>query len=135
MQSKHELISVYLIMRGDTVPRPQKCRKICQLPQSVEFIPSKEDAGQIVVMAVDEYEAIRLIDKEGLTQEQCAEQMAVARTTVQAIYASARRKLADCIVSGLRLRIEGGEVQVCEHRGRSCGYGCCRGQRCNNEKG
>ncbi|MDL2238196.1 DUF134 domain-containing protein [Christensenellaceae bacterium OttesenSCG-928-K19] len=117
------------------MPRPQRSRKICQLPGSAEFMPKEKKAGQIIVMTVDEYEAIRLIDKEGFTQEQCAEQMGVSRTTVQAIYASARRKLADCIVSGLHLSIKGGEVQVCEHRGHSCGNGCCHGQRCNNVRG
>lgn len=77
-------------------------------------------------MSVDEFEAIRLVDFEGLTQEQCAEQMEVARTTVQAIYQSARIKLAQCIVRGSPLQIEGGDVRFCEHRSASCGKGCCK---------
>lgn len=76
-------------------------------------------------MAIDEYETIRLIDLEGLTQEQCADRMEVARTTVQAIYERARRKLAQCIVEGARLSIEGGDYEVCD-RQKPCGKTCCR---------
>lgn len=65
-------------------------------------------------MTLDEYEAIRLMDLENLQQEQAAAQMGVARTTVQLIYNNARRKLADCLVNGKRLVIEGGDVALCE---------------------
>ena len=63
-------------------------------------------------MTLDEYEAIRLMDLENLQQEQAAAQMGVARTTVQLIYNNARRKLADCLVNGKRLVIEGGDVAL-----------------------
>lgn len=108
------------------MPRPRKCRRICTAPGYTEFTPSGGAADQMVRMELDEYEAVRLIDLEGMTQEQCAGQMAVARTTVQTIYTSARRKLAECIVHGRRLQIGGGDVQLCEHRGQSCGRGCCQ---------
>jgi predicted Fe-Mo cluster-binding NifX family protein len=75
-------------------------------------------------MAVDEYEAIRLIDLAGLTQEECAEQMGVARTTAQAIYTSARKKLAECIVEGRQMLIYGGDVQYCEQSRDNC-CRCC----------
>lgn len=80
-------------------------------------------------MTVDEYEAIRLIDLEGFTQEECAEQMNVARTTVQGIYVTARKKLAESLVSGKVLLIEGGEYRLCEGRGNGCGRGCNRHRR------
>ena len=64
-------------------------------------------------MTVDEYEAIRLIDWEGLTQEQSAGQMEVARTTVQGIYGQARRKLARSLVDGVPLIISGGSYELC----------------------
>lgn len=108
---------------GGCIPRPQKCRKVCSLPHCTDFGPAHKSCAQ-VEMTVDEYETIRLIDLEGLTQEQCAERMEVARTTAQAIYAAARKKLAECLVKGSRLKIGGGNVEYCEHHGHACGHGC-----------
>ena len=108
------------------MPRPKKCRRVCGLPLCREFVPRGAGcAGEAVAMGLDEYEAIRLIDLEGLQQEQAAAQMGVARTTVQAIYNSARRKIADCVVNGKALRIEGGDVEVCEKRAHCPRSGCC----------
>jgi len=86
-------------------------------------------------MSIDEFETIRLIDFEGLTQKQCAEQMDVARTTVQAIYRSARKKLAQGIVQGISMQIEGGDVHVCEHRNDACDNGCCKMREKAERKG
>lgn len=108
------------------MPRPRKCRRVCRYPHSVLFVP--EDAVQgkeEIVLTVDEYETIRLIDCEGFSQEQCSQSMNVARTTVQQIYASARKKLADVIVYGLHLKIEGGDFQLCDGHNRHCGYDRC----------
>ena len=76
-------------------------------------------------LTLDEYEAIRLIDYQGLSQEQCAGQMGVARTTVQQIYADARRKLAAMLVEGLPLKIEGGDYQLCDGSDCFCGFENC----------
>jgi predicted DNA-binding protein (UPF0251 family) len=85
------------------------------------------DLDGAVRMTVDEYETIRLIDLEDMTQEECARRMNVARTTVQGIYDSARRKLAESLVLGRTLRIEGGEYMLCDGHGRGCGgRGCPR---------
>lgn len=75
-------------------------------------------------MTVDEYETVRLIDLEGFTQEECAEQMNVARSTVQGIYVDARRKLAEVLVNGKVLLIEGGTYLLCDGSGKGCGRGC-----------
>lgn len=114
------------------MPRPRKHRRVCSHPRCTSFKPCGRE-GQAVTMTLDEYEVIRLIDMEELTQEQCAEQMEVARTTVQAIYASARKVLAQCIVEGRPLHIDGGDVHICEHHAPSCGKGCCRWRDSQNE--
>jgi len=103
------------------MPRPKKWRKVCRLPDTNRFGPldSHADAGDIVNMTVDEYETIRLIDLEGLTQEECAGQMSISRTTVQGIYNEARRKLAESLVNGKELQIEGGRYLLCDG-GREC---------------
>ena len=107
------------------MPRPRKSRRICARPHCTMFVPHN-GCGRHIIMSLGEYEVIRLIDWEGLNQMQCAEQMGIARTTAQAIYAQARKKLADCIVNGHSLNITGGDVHLCEHRSGNCGQGCCR---------
>lgn len=107
--------------------RPRKWRKVCCLPESNRFGPLDitMNQNQFITLAVDEYETIRLIDFEGLTQEECADQMHIARTTVQRIYSEARKKIAESLVSGKVLRIEGGDYKLCNGLGNSCGNGNC----------
>ena len=112
--------------------RPRKCRRVCGMPQTSSFAPleNKSDV-QRITMAIDEYETLRLIDLAGYTQEECAEQMGIARTTVQGIYNDARRKVADALVNGKLLSIEGGDVAVCMNDtgcGRKCRPFCCKKQ-------
>lgn len=87
----------------------------------------------MVNMTVDEYETIRLIDLEGFTQEECSKHMNIARTTVQKTYNDARRKLAESLVYGKVLWIEGGEYQLCDGRGIGCGGSGCRRHKCSDE--
>ena len=112
------------------MPRPIKCRKVCHFPDILEFRPSnknggrgEEDEKEVILLTVDEYETIRLIDKEGYSQEQCAGFMQIARTTVQRIYEIARKKVADAIVDGHPLRIEGGDFRICDGKSSKCGLG------------
>ena len=75
------------------MPRPVKCRKVCHFPQILEFLPADDNEKKTpIVLTIDEYETIRLLDKNGYSQEQCAAAMQIARTTVQRIYEIARRK-------------------------------------------
>jgi predicted DNA-binding protein (UPF0251 family) len=76
-----------------------------------------------VALAVDEFEAIRLADLEGLYQEQVAEAMDVSRQTLGRILESAHRKVAQLLVEGKTLRIEGGKVEMSEMREFKC-MGC-----------
>jgi predicted DNA-binding protein (UPF0251 family) len=103
------------------VPRPFCCRRIAGSPAAAVFKPigiPMAGLGEIV-MSLDEFEAMRLADLDGLYQEQAATQMKVSRTTVGRLVDSAHRKVADAIVHGKALRIEGGPVRVEGHR-------CCR---------
>lgn len=94
--------------------RPSRCRRICTEPAYDSFSPEGISGETGVVLTLDEYEVIRLIDLEKLTHEQCAKRMDISRTTVTEIYETARRKLADCIVNGRQLLITGGNYRLCD---------------------
>jgi predicted DNA-binding protein (UPF0251 family) len=111
------------------MPRPHKCRKICALPKVMSFGPLEHPLakGETVQLGVDEYEVIRLVDLLGMTQEQCAKRMNIARTTVTRIYEAARKKIADSLVNGKKLSISGGEIAVCDGQRPECAdnENCC----------
>ena len=109
------------------MPRPRKCRRVCGFPENLEFSPADgRNEKEPIVLTLDEYETIRLIDKEGFSQEQCSQQMQIARTTVQRIYDSARRKIADVLVEGFPLKIQGGDYRLCNGKDDGCGFSHCR---------
>lgn len=114
--------------------RPKKCRRICALPRHNTFGPLTGGGDGTVEMAVEEYEAIRLMDLLGCTQEECAAQMGVARSTVQQVYDRARRKLATALVEGRQLVISGGDYMLCAQAegcaGRDCTRRQCTHRRC-----
>ena len=107
--------------------RPRRCRRVCAEPVYGSFCPAGNAANGEVMLTLDEYEAIRLIDLEKLTHAQCAVQMDISRTTVTEIYELARTKLADVIVNGKSLFIAGGDYRLCD--GSALTSGCCH-QRC-----
>ena len=106
------MIIIDICQKGEFMPRPVRCRRIEQMPVYRSFSPDDAAAAECIRMTVDEYEAVRLLDDEGLTQEACAARMNIARTTVTAIYDSARKKIADALVHGKRLLFTGG---CCEY--------------------
>jgi len=114
------------------MPRPRKWRKVCCLPDSNLYGPlnGADIDNKIIMMTVEAYETIRLIDLEGFTQEECAERMQVARTTVQNIYKDVRSKIAESLVNGNILKIEGGDYKLYSESERMYGCGKCRRNRC-----
>ena len=118
------------------MPRPIKARTICCIPHHRQFGPGNQvddQASNLIILTLDEYETIRLIDLENFTQEECSIQMNIARTTVQGIHEEARKKVADVIVNGKQMKIEGGVVQICGENHGSCHRGnrqapCCQRQ-------
>ncbi len=105
------------------MPRPKCPREIIAPPEVTWFKPAGIPMRDLeeVVLTLDEIEAMRLADAEGLYQEQVAEQMKVSRPTVGRILASARQKTAEALVQGKAIRIEGGTVLI---RGRKSGERC-----------
>ena len=90
--------------------RPFKSRRICCSPDSNYFKPAGVPMGVLeeISLTMDEFEALRLADLEGLYHESAAQEMNVSRQTFGNIIASARRKMADCIVNTKAIKIEGG---------------------------
>lgn len=102
------------------MPRPY-CRRFVEMsPGSAVFKPAGVPLHHLslVEMTVDELEALRLADLEGLYQEDAAARMGVSRPTLGRIVESARRKVAEALVLGRALRIEGGPVVTRLRRGR-----------------
>ena len=113
------------------MPRPPRCRRICGAPQVDTFCPNGCENTEPILLTLDEYEVIRLVDLEQQTHERCAAQMDISRSTVQEIYESARRKIAACLVHGKPLHITGGNYRICggqeaAHCGRCCRVCCFR---------
>lgn len=107
--------------------RPSKQRHVCGVPKCRRFYSQVMEQPQSVVeLTLEEYESIRLMDYEGLNQQQSAAQMRVARTTLQAIYKSAREKMADCLVNGKNLQIVGGNYEICS-MSDGCSKRHCKG--------
>ena len=105
--------------------RPFKCRRICEEPKYNTFAPLGIENAEKCMISVDEYEAVRLIDFEKKTHQQCAELMGVSRVTVTDMYEKARFKIADSIVNGKILCITGGNYRICEGLvNKCCGTRC-----------
>ena len=102
--------------------RPVQCRRVGLLPPCSVYKPAGIPARFLeeVVLTMDEFEAIRLADLEGMYQEDAAEQMKVSRQTFGRIIESARKKTANALVTGKALRIEGGEFQMPQMRTFKC---------------
>jgi uncharacterized protein len=94
------------------MPRPIKCRRVGFVPDVLYFKPAGIPMRDLqeVELSLDELESIRLADLEGMYQEDAAGRMCVSRQTFANILASARSKMAECLIGGKALRIEGGTI-------------------------
>ena len=100
------------------MPRPLKCRRVDFIPEVTYFKPAGIPlrALEEVRLTVEEAEAIRLKDLEGLEQEEGAQKMNISRPTFQRVLASARQKIADALLNGKAIRIEGGNFEMSPRR-------------------
>ena len=100
------------------MPRPFKCRRVCGNPAADYFKPRGVPVSvlQEVCLTLDEFEAIRLADVEGLYQEDAAKKMNISRQTFGNIIEAAHKKIADVIVNGKALKIEGGVVKMMQRQ-------------------
>ncbi|MFH1174461.1 MAG: DUF134 domain-containing protein [archaeon] len=104
--------------------RPRLCRRISGEPDIVYFKPAGVSIVDLVesVLSIDEYEAIHLKDLDGKEQEECAALMGISQPTFHRLILSARQKVADAIVNGKAIKIEGGNTKIQKRLHR----GCCR---------
>ncbi len=104
------------------MPRPVCCRRISGMPAASVFKPAGIPGRMLeqVILTLDEFEAIRLADLEGLYQEQAAELMRISRPTFGRIIDAARRKVAEALILGKVLKIEGGSVYAEPGRSHRC---------------
>ncbi|MEM0372612.1 MAG: DUF134 domain-containing protein [archaeon] len=96
------------------MPRRMRMRRVRCEPDVVYFKPAGVSMGELeeVMLAVDEFEALRLADLNGLSQEKAAVMMGISQPTFNRVIASARKKVVDAIVNGKAIRIEGGAYFV-----------------------
>ena len=100
------------------MPRPPKCRRVAFLPNVKYFKPAGIPMRALdeIQLSIEEAEAIRLKDLEGLDQEKGAERMHISRPTFQRVLASARKKMADALFNAKAIRIEGGSFEMAPSR-------------------
>ena len=103
------------------------------MPKASVFAPETPQ-GEPVILSIEEYECVRLIDRVGLTQEECADFMQVSRTTAQQIYQDARKKLAFMLVDSRPLKIEGGTYEICGQDAKHCCGRCCCREKAREEE-
>lgn len=108
------------------MPRPRRCRLVGIEPNTRYFKPRGIPMVNLeeVILSVDEIEAIRLADLEGLYQEDAAHHMNISRQTFGRILSSARKKIAESIIKGKALRIDGGDYIMADQlfQCSDCGY-------------
>ncbi len=122
------------------MPRPRRFRRVFSEPNITYFKPAGIRMVDLeeTVISVDEFEAVRLKDFEGLEQSDCAKKMNVSQPTFHRLILNARKKLAEAIVKGKAIKIEGGHFRISGNPKKcvcsKCGYSLPkeRGVPCNS---
>ena len=96
------------------MPRPMRCRRVRKRPEITYFKPAGVPVRSLeeAVITVDEFEAVRLHDFEAMDQERAAKKMGISQPTFNRLLKAARKKMADAIISGKAIKIEGGVYKV-----------------------
>ena len=96
------------------MPRPKCCRTVGSMPASEYFKPRGIPLTDLeeIILSVDEFEAVKLADYEQLYQEDAANRMNISRQTFGRIIDAAHQKLADALMHGKALKIEGGQYML-----------------------
>lgn len=117
--------------------RPPKCRRVDFLPQLTYFKPAGVPMRELVevTLSVEELEAVRLKDLMGLEQEACAEKMGISRPTYHRILSSARQKIAEALVDGKAIKVEGGNFKVVMRQFHCQGCGHKWEEECSRKQG
>jgi uncharacterized protein len=107
-------MSICSYIEVDRMVKPKKCRLVSSLPGVTYFKPAGIPLKFLseVCISVEEIEALRLKDVEGLEQAEGAARMEISRPTFQRVLSSARKKVAEALVSGKAMRIEGGSFSI-----------------------
>jgi len=95
--------------QGETkMPRPRKKRRVMGRPNSSYFKPAGIRMFELEEseLSLPEFEAIRLIDFERISQSSAGEKMHISQSTLSRVLSSGRRKIADAIINGKAIRIE-----------------------------
>jgi predicted DNA-binding protein (UPF0251 family) len=103
--------------------RQPLCRRVGFIPQVTCFAPQGTPSSGEVRLTIEELEAVRLKDIEELELEECAQEMNVSRTTFSRILDSARKGIADALLNGKAIVIEGGNFEVAAIRQFDCPKG------------
>ena len=96
------------------MPRPRRCRRVRFEPNVGHFKPVGIQRKHLdeVILTVDEHEAVRLKDLEGLDQTEAAKKMNISQPTFHRLLLVGRKKIADALVNGKAIRIEGGNYRI-----------------------
>jgi len=105
--------------------RPRRTRRIFFQPDITYFKPAGIPMVHLkeTILSFDELEAIRLVDREGIEQSKAGKKMKISQSTLSRLLRTGRKKLADAIITGQAIKIQGGNFKMAQPTGRGLGLG------------